>query len=199
MPTSIVHIKPCKNLIPAQDFINSIALSSAAYENGNENDTITGDYSLLLYKSQSLDKYLIIDYQNTPATMHVTVQDGHSLTLNTPFQSSLDSNTVKHEFQSLLNSNKEWKFKQSFKFKNYSMGFYNDFVKVFKWDIYNDMNDLLGIKLLIEYDTLANVNDLQSVLKDVLKEGDDSQNNIDAYYDLKNHNEVFLKVLSMVL
>ncbi|OBA27039.1 hypothetical protein HANVADRAFT_70340 [Hanseniaspora valbyensis NRRL Y-1626] len=199
MPVSIIHIKPCKNITAASDFINSIALSTNTSEENNNTEDIKGDYSILLYKSKNLNKYLSIDYQQNSNAMNITVQNGQNLKVNAPFQSNLDSSIVKQEFQSLLNSNKEWTFRQSFQMRNYSMGFYNDFVKIYKWDIHNDVSDLLGIKLLIEYDTPSNLKDLESVLNDVVRETPQSVNNFDVFYDLKNKTEISLKVLSMVL
>ncbi|XBW35714.1 hypothetical protein QEN19_001284 [Hanseniaspora menglaensis] len=198
MPTSLIHIKLSKNLGSVIDFINSITLSIVD-EDDNNTEEVKGDYSLLLYKSKILDKYLTINYCQADNIMNVTAQDGESLQLRLPFQHVLDSKIVKQEFHSLLNSNKEWKFRQSFQMKHYSMGFYNDAVKVYKWDIYSDINDLLGIKLLVEYDTLANVKEFESVLKDVLNDGSQSEINLEAHHDLNTKNDISLKVLKMIL
>lgn len=197
MPLTLFHIKPCKNLISVLDFINSIALSTDVYI---EDDDKNGDYTLLLYKSSKLNKYLTIGYSSTCANMNVTVQEGESLNLNVPFKQVLDSKTVKQEFQSLLNSNKEWTFRQSFQIKNYAMGFYNDAVAIYKWDILSDINDLLGIKLLVKHDNESDISDLETVLRDVIYEDDASANSLEVYRDVDiNRNDVSLHVLKMVL
>ncbi|CAI8505104.1 unnamed protein product [Hanseniaspora opuntiae] len=153
------------------------------------------DYQLLLYKSQALNKYLTIDFDVFSSKMKVTVEDGTCLKLETPLTEKVDTASVKAEFQSLLNSNKEWNFKQGYSFRNYASGFFNENIQVYKWEIYSESNELMGVKILIDYENLVDIQDFNSTMIDIVM----SENNLVAYDELQEDNDVAQKLLKIVL
>ncbi|KAL6935177.1 uncharacterized protein HGUI_03725 [Hanseniaspora guilliermondii] len=194
MSAYLAYIKNSDHLPKALDFINSIAIDS-----GNDKDTIysypKNDYQLLLYKSQALNKYLTIDFDSFNNTMKVTVEDGTCLNLETPLTEKLDTALVKGEFQSLLNSNKEWNFKQSYTFRNYASGFFNENIRIHKWDMYSESNELMGVKILINYEKLVDIQEFNSTMIDIVM----SEDNLISYNELQEDNDVAQKLLNIVL
>ena len=195
MPAYLAHIKNSDHLLKAMDFINSIAIDSNKDRETRIYSYPKKDYQLLLYKSQALNKYLTIDFDSTSNDMKVAIEEGNSLKLEIPLNQSIDTALVKQEFNSLLNSNKEWGFKQAINFKNFSSGFFNENIEVYKWDIYSESNELLGIKVLIQYEKLIDVQDFNSTLVDIVM----SEYNIASYYGLEKDNDVAQKLLTIVL
>lgn len=194
MPAYLACIKQSDHLPKALDFINSIAIDS-----GNDKDTVysypKNNYQLLLYKSQALNKYLTIDFDVFSSKMKVTVEDGTCLKLETPLTEKVDTASVKAEFQSLLNSNKEWNFKQGYSFRNYASGFFNENIQVYKWDIYSESNELMGVKILIHYEKLVDIQDFNSSMIDIVT----SEDNLVAYDELQEENDVAQRLLNIVL
>lgn len=194
MPAYLAYIKQSDQLPKALDFINSITIDSS-----NDKHTVysypKNDYQLLLYKSQALNKYLTIDFDVFSSKMKVTFEDGTCLKLETLLTEKVDTATVKAEFQSLLNSNKEWNLKQGYTFKNYASGFFNENIQVYKWDIHSDSNELMGMKILIDYDKLVDIQDFNSTMIDIVM----SEDNLLVYDELQNDNDVAQKLLSIVL
>lgn len=194
MPAYLAYIKQSDHLPKALDFINSITIDSS-----NDKDAVysypKNDYQLLLYKSQALNKYLTIDFDVFSSKMKVTVEDGTCLKLETPLTEKVDTASVKAEFQSLLNSNKEWNFKQGYSFRNYASGFFNENIQVYKWEIYSESNELMGVKILIDYENLVDIQDFNSTMIDIVM----SENNLVAYEELQEDNDVAQKLLNIVL
>lgn len=195
MPAYLAHIKKSDYLLKAMDFMNSIAIDSDKEDTTNIYSYPKKDYQLLLYKSQALNKYLTIDFDPSDNNMKVAIEEGTFLKLEIPLSQNIDTTLVKQEFESLLNSNKEWGFKQAYNFKNFASGFFNENIQVYKWDIYSDSNELLGIKVLIQYEKLIDVQDFNSTLVDIVM----SEDNITPYYDLEKDNDVAQKLLTIVL
>lgn len=195
MPAYLAHIKKSDYLLKAMDFMNSIAIDSDKEDKTNIYSYPKKDYQLLLYKSQALNKYLTIDFDPSDNNMKVAIEEGTFLKLEIPLSQNIDTTLVKQEFESLLNSNKEWGFKQAYNFKNFASGFFNENIQVYKWDIYSDSNELLGIKVLIQYEKLIDVQDFNSTLVDIVM----SEDNITPYYDLEKDNDVAQKLLTIVL
>ena len=194
MPAYLAYIKQSDHLPKALDFINSITIDSS-----NDKDAVysypKNDYQLLLYKSQALNKYLTIDFDVFSSKMKVTVEDGTCLKLETPLTEKVDTASVKAEFQSLLNSNKEWNFKQGYSFRNYASGFFNENIQVYKWEIYSESNELMGVKILIDYENLVDIQDFNSTMIDIVM----SEDNLVAYDELQEDNDVAQKLLKIVL
>lgn len=194
MPAYLAYIKQSDHLPKALDFINSITIDSS-----NDKDAVysypKNDYQLLLYKSQALNKYLTIDFDVFSSKMKVTVEDGTCLKLETPLTEKVDTASVKAEFQSLLNSNKEWNFRQGYSFRNYASGFFNENIQVYKWEIYSESNELMGVKILIDYENLVDIQDFNSTMIDIVM----SENNLVAYEELQEDNDVAQKLLNIVL
>lgn len=194
MPAYLAYIKQSDHLPKALDFINSITIDSS-----NDKDAVysypKNDYQLLLYKSQALNKYLTIDFDVFSSKMKVTVEDGTCLKLETPLTEKVDTASVKAEFQSLLNSNKEWNFKQGYSFRNYASGFFNENIQVYKWEIYSESNELMGVKILIDYENLVDIQDFNSTMIDIVM----SENNLVVYDELQEDNDVAQKLLKIVL
>ncbi|KAL6938325.1 hypothetical protein ACO0OL_000865 [Hanseniaspora opuntiae] len=194
MPAYLAYIKQSDHLPKALDFINSITIDSS-----NDKDAVysypKNDYQLLLYKSQALNKYLTIDFDVFSSKMKVTVEDGTCLKLETPLTEKVDTASVKAEFQSLLNSNKEWNFKQGYSFRNYASGFFNENIQVYKWDIYSESNELMGVKIMIDYENLVDIQDFNSTMIDIVM----SEDNLVAYDELQEDNDVAQKLLKIVL
>lgn len=194
MPAYLAYIKQSDHLPKALDFINSITIDSS-----NDKDAVysypKNDYQLLLYKSQALNKYLTIDFDVFSSKMKVTVEDGTCLKLETPLTEKVDTASVKAGFQSLLNSNKEWNFKQGYSFRNYASGFFNENIQVYKWEIYSESNELMGVKILIDYENLVDIQDFNSTMIDIVM----SENNLVAYEELQEDNDVAQKLLKIVL
>lgn len=194
MPAYLAYIKQSDHLPKALDFINSITIDSS-----NDKDAVysypKNDYQLLLYKSQALNKYLTIDFDVFSSKMKVTVEDGTCLKLETPLTEKVDTASVKAEFQSLLNSNKEWNFKQGYSFRNYASGFFNENIQVYKWEIYSESNELMGVKILIDYENLVDIQDFNSTMIDIVM----SEYNLVAYDELQEDNDVAQKLLKIVL
>lgn len=194
MPAYLAYIKQSDHLPKALDFINSITIDSS-----NDKDAVysypKNDYQLLLYKSQALNKYLTIDFDVFSSKMKVTVEDGTCLKLETPLTEKVDTASVKAEFQSLLNSNKEWNFKQGYSFRNYASGFFNENIQVYKWEIYSESNELMGVKIMIDYENLVDIQDFNSTMIDIVM----SENNLVAYEELQEDNDVAQKLLKIVL
>lgn len=195
MPAYLAHIKKSDYLLKAMDFMNSIAIDSDKEDKTNIYSYPKKDYQLLLYKSQALNKYLTIDFDPSDNNMKVAIEEGTFLKLEIPLSQNIDTTLVKQEFESLLNSNKEWGFKQAYNFKNFASGFFNENIQVYKWDIYSDSNELLGIKVLIQYEKLIDVQDFNSTLVDIVM----NEDNITPYYDLEKDNDVAQKLLTIVL
>lgn len=194
MPAYLAYIKQSDHLPKALDFINSITIDSS-----NDKDAVysypKNDYQLLLYKSQALNKYLTIDFDVFSSKMKVTVEDGTCLKLETPLTEKVDTASVKAEFQSLLNSNKEWNFKQGYSFRNYASGFFNENIQVYKWEIYSESNELMGVKIMIDYENLVDIQDFNSTMIDIVM----SENNLVVYDELQEDNDVAQKLLKIVL
>lgn len=194
MPAYLAYIKHSDHLPKALDFINSITIDSS-----NDKDAVysypKNDYQLLLYKSQALNKYLTIDFDVFSSKMKITVEDGTCLKLETPLTEKVDTASVKAGFQSLLNSNKEWNFKQGYSFRNYASGFFNENIQVYKWEIYSESNELMGVKILIDYENLVDIQDFNSTMIDIVM----SENNLVAYEELQEDNDVAQKLLNIVL
>jgi hypothetical protein len=194
MPAYLAYIKQSDHLPKALDFINSITIDSS-----NDKDAVysypKNDYQLLLYKSQALNKYLTIDFDVFSSKMKVTVEDGTCLKLETPLTEKVDTASVKAEFQSLLNSNKEWNFKQGYSFRNYASGFFNENIQVYKWEIYSESNELMGVKIMIDYENLVDIQDFNSTMIDIVM----SENNLVVYDELQEDNDVAQKLLNIVL
>ena len=195
MPAYLAHIKKSDYLFKAMDFMNSIAIDFDKEDTDNIYSYPKKDYQLLLYKSQALNKYLTIDFDPFSNNMKVAVEKGTSLKLEIPLTQNIDTTLVKQDFDALLNSNREWGFKQAYNFKNFASGFFNENIQVHKWDMYSDSNELLGIKVLIQYDNLTDVQDFNSTLVDIVM----SEYNVTSYYDLVKDNDVAQKLLTIVL
>ena len=195
MPAYLAHIKKSDYLLKAMDFMNSIAIDSDKEDTDNIYSYPKKDYQLLLYKSQALNKYLTIDFDPFSNKMKVAIEGGTFLKLEIPLTQNIDTTLVKQDFDALLNSNKEWGFKQAYNFKNFASGFFNENIQVHKWDMYSDSNELLGIKVLIQYDNLTDVQDFNSTLVDIVM----SEYNVTSYYDLVKDNDVAQKLLTIVL
>ena len=195
MPAYLAHIKKSDYLFKAMDYMNSIAIDFDKEDTDNIYSYPKKDYQLLLYKSQALNKYLTIYFDPFSNNMKVAVEKGTSLKLEITLTQNIDTTLVKQDFDALLNSNREWGFKQAYNFKNFASGFFNENIQVHKWDMYSDSNELLGIKVLIQYDNLTDVQDFNSTLVDIVM----SEYNVTSYYDLVKDNDVAQKLLTIVL